>query len=228
MHRSGVKLRQCFPRAGCVRAASTRIRCGEIANGRYRAPDPWYHLSKTVVVRRLSPNNRKIEADDDPAVLLSGEMLQLMGFDHACAHLGGANRAGAIKRDLERRKGAWLQEGTRRSHGGIGGGELRGLGQASIRPSRFSPFMKKGCPTGDRPQRLGQQDYRHGDHKAGRLAIFLAGARPKSDRGYVSFGGNSLDPTGASLWGSRVGCLKNFFKHQTRQHRPHPGQDQCS
>jgi Uncharacterized protein conserved in bacteria (DUF2252) len=88
----------------------TRIRCGEIANGRYRAPDPWYHLSKTVVVRRLSPNNRKIEVDDDPAVLLSGEMFELMGFDLACAHLGGANRAGAIKRDLERRKGAWLQE----------------------------------------------------------------------------------------------------------------------
>ncbi len=90
--------------------SSTRVRCGEIANGRYRAPDPWYHLSKTVVVRRLSPNNRKIEADADPAALLSGEMLELMGFDLACAHLGGANRAGAIKRDLERRKGAWLQE----------------------------------------------------------------------------------------------------------------------
>jgi uncharacterized protein (DUF2252 family) len=88
----------------------TRIRCGEIANGRYRAPDPWYHLSKTVVVRRLSPNNHKIEADDDPAVLLSGEMLELMGFDLACAHLGSANRAGAIKRDLQRRKGPWLQE----------------------------------------------------------------------------------------------------------------------
>jgi hypothetical protein len=88
----------------------TRIRCGEIANGRYRAPDPWYHLSKTILVRRLSANNRKIEAEDDPAVLLSAEMLELMGFDLACAHLGGANRPGAIKRDLARRKGAWLQE----------------------------------------------------------------------------------------------------------------------
>jgi hypothetical protein len=33
-----------------------------------------------------------------------------MAFDLACARLGGACRAGAIKRDLERRIGAWLQE----------------------------------------------------------------------------------------------------------------------
>ena len=35
-------------------------RCHEIATGRYRAPDPWYELTGRVVVRRLSPNNRKI------------------------------------------------------------------------------------------------------------------------------------------------------------------------
>ena len=121
----------------------TRIRCEEIANGRYRAPDPWYHLSKTVVVRRLSPNNRKIEADDDPAVLLSGEMLQLMGFDLACAHLGGANRASAISAIWSAAKArgyrnspiAWRHRWRRTPR----------LGQS---PRRFSPFMKKGCPNG--------------------------------------------------------------------------------
>lgn len=90
-------------------ARSTRIRCGEIANGRYRAADPWYHLSKGIVVRRLSPNNRKIEADDDPSALQSAEMLELMGFDLAGIHLGVGSRAAAIKRDLARRNNNWLQ-----------------------------------------------------------------------------------------------------------------------
>jgi len=88
---------------------STRIRCGEIANGRYRAADPWYHLSKAIVVRRLSPNNRKIEVDDDPSALQSAEMLELMGFDLAGIHLGVGSKAAAIKRDLARRNKNWLQ-----------------------------------------------------------------------------------------------------------------------
>jgi hypothetical protein len=88
----------------------TRIRCGEIAGGRYRAADPWYRISKGIVVRRLSPNNRKIEADDAPAILLSDQMLDLMGFEIASVHMGGSNRAAAIKRDLARRKSNWLSD----------------------------------------------------------------------------------------------------------------------
>jgi uncharacterized protein (DUF2252 family) len=88
----------------------TRIRCGEIAAGRYRAADPWYRISKGIVVRRLSPNNRKIEADDDPAILLSDQTLDLMGFELASVHMGVANRAGAITRDLARRKSGWLAD----------------------------------------------------------------------------------------------------------------------
>lgn len=89
---------------------AARIRCAEIAGGRYRAPDPWYRISKGIVVRRLSPNNRKIEADADPAILLSDEMLDLMGFEIASVHMGVADRAGAIKRNLARRKSGWLAE----------------------------------------------------------------------------------------------------------------------
>jgi hypothetical protein len=89
---------------------ATRIRCGEIATGRFRAADPWYRISKGIVVRRLSPNNRKIEADDDPAILLSDQMLDLMGFEIASVHLGVGNRATAIKRDLARRKSNWLSD----------------------------------------------------------------------------------------------------------------------
>ena len=92
----------------------TRISCEEIANGRYRAVDPWHRFAKSTVVRRLSPNNRKIEVDDDPAALLSAQMLEVMGFDLAGVHLGIVNRSAAIKRDMARRKGGWLEDSATR------------------------------------------------------------------------------------------------------------------
>ncbi len=96
---------------------SAPLRCAEIANGRHRALDPWYRFVMPeasapchgLVVRRLSPNNRKIEAeDDDAAALLSGQMLEAMGLELANVHVGTAGAAGAIERDLQRRKDDWL------------------------------------------------------------------------------------------------------------------------
>jgi hypothetical protein len=86
-----------------------KIRSGEIANGRYRAVDPWRHITGNIAVRRLSPNNRKIEADDDLAHLLSTDMLHAMGADLASVHLGTADHGAAIARDLSRRKRGWLR-----------------------------------------------------------------------------------------------------------------------
>jgi hypothetical protein len=86
-----------------------KIRCAEIANGRHRAIDPWHHITDNISVRRLSPNNRKIEADDDLAQLLSPNMLLAMGADLAGVHLGSANNGAAIARDLSRRKRGWLK-----------------------------------------------------------------------------------------------------------------------
>ena len=61
-------------------------------------------------VRRLSPNNRKIEADDDLAHLLSPDMLHAMGRDLAGVHLGtGKQRQPPLRRDLSRRKRGWLK-----------------------------------------------------------------------------------------------------------------------
>jgi hypothetical protein len=86
-----------------------RIRCTEIANGRYRAADPWQHITGNIAVRRLSPNNRKIEAGDDLAHLLSPDMMLAMGADLAGVHLGTASNGAAIARDLSRRKRGWLK-----------------------------------------------------------------------------------------------------------------------
>jgi hypothetical protein len=91
--------------------ADARIRCGEIAGGRYRAPDPWYAVAGGIVVRRLSPNNRKIEADDPAMRTLSGRLLAVMGRELAAVHLGVADRRQAILHDLDKRDGnGWLAD----------------------------------------------------------------------------------------------------------------------
>jgi hypothetical protein len=89
-------------------SAASPIRYSEIAGGRYRANDPWCRIDDGIVVRRLSPNNRKIEADDDAADLLSPQMQQTMGLELANVHLGTADMRDAIERDLKRRKDGWL------------------------------------------------------------------------------------------------------------------------
>jgi len=91
------------------------IRCSEIANGRFRPMDPWYRVKDGVVVRRLSPNNRKIEVGDGSSTLIARDMLQMMGFELANIHLGTARRQDAIKRDLEKRERGWLTANARKA-----------------------------------------------------------------------------------------------------------------
>jgi uncharacterized protein (DUF2252 family) len=87
---------------------SKAVRCAEIAGGKYRAPDPWYILSRRhLVVRRLSPNSRKLELKDHRDVLLDPAMLRMMGQELANIHLGTVVRK-AIIRDLEERPRGWL------------------------------------------------------------------------------------------------------------------------
>ena len=85
-----------------------KIRCGEIADGRYRAPDPWYRITDGLIIRRLSPNNRKIEVGDKAVAAMSPRMLETMGLELANVHLGTSNDRDAIERDLKRQKRGWL------------------------------------------------------------------------------------------------------------------------
>lgn len=81
------------------------ILCESAANGRFRAPDPCYRLSNSIVLRRLSPNSRKLEVESYGAVLIDPRMLRLMGHELANIHLGtGKNwedRADKIKKHLK-------------------------------------------------------------------------------------------------------------------------------
>ena len=90
-----------------------KLRCKEIANGRYRAPDPRLAFESDIVVRRLSPNNRKIEAEDPTLARLSGKLLQAMGRELASVHLGVRDQRRAILRDLDKRQAGWLAESAR-------------------------------------------------------------------------------------------------------------------
>jgi hypothetical protein len=96
------------------RGAKT-LRCYEIATGTYRAPDPWYALSDNVIVRRLSPNNRKLDAETHPLELIDKKMLRAMGRDLAAVHLGLADARKEIARDLAKRKDGWLADAVKRA-----------------------------------------------------------------------------------------------------------------
>jgi Uncharacterized protein conserved in bacteria (DUF2252) len=86
------------------------LRCGEIAGGRYRSPDPWYDLVGTIVIRRLAVSNRKIEAKDDLFAILGPDLLRVMGHDLASTHLGIADRSSQILDDIQNRPREWLRD----------------------------------------------------------------------------------------------------------------------
>ena len=89
--------------------ADAPSRCADIANGTYRAPDPWYAVNDGIVVRRLSPNNRKVEVEQRADFLLTADMHSVMGRELANIHIGTAGAsAAAIGDDIKSRKRKWL------------------------------------------------------------------------------------------------------------------------
>lgn len=84
------------------------LRCGEAATGPFRSPDPWYQMTGTLVVRRLSPNNRKLDAEKELVPLLSKDMLGAMGIELGNIHAAARDTAKLVLRDLQRREEGWL------------------------------------------------------------------------------------------------------------------------
>jgi hypothetical protein len=91
------------------------LRCYEIATGKYRAPDPWYAVADEVVVRRLSPNNRKLDAETHPLELIDKKMLRLMAHDLASIHLGLVDGRKTIEHDLRKRGATFLADAVKRA-----------------------------------------------------------------------------------------------------------------
>lgn len=87
------------------------LRIDAIVRGRHRASDPWYRLDADgVLVRRLSPNNHKIEMDVLGRWIFEHDLLADMGREVANTHLSDDGAAAAIAADLARRGTRWLAD----------------------------------------------------------------------------------------------------------------------
>ena len=114
-----VILASAWPPGERCTGAEQAMRNDAAARGKFRANDPWYRLKGNLLVRRLSPNNRKLEAEGGSINLLTPDMLRTMGLELANVHLGTGNRRGAILRDLSRREDDWLSTNTKRAAAGV-------------------------------------------------------------------------------------------------------------
>jgi hypothetical protein len=112
--------------SGWVRAhgGSRKLRCEAIATGKYRSPDPYYGLRGRVLLRRLSPNDFKIETTQDETkepdktdenhkvverrAVVNADVLQAMGHELASIHRGTHGRRKLILSDLRKRGDRWL------------------------------------------------------------------------------------------------------------------------
>jgi Uncharacterized protein conserved in bacteria (DUF2252) len=80
----------------------------ELANGRYRAPDPFLQVRNKFIVRRIGADSHKIELGDDAGAMLRLDLLRAMGFDLASIHATDSATTRAIRRDLRKRPRGWL------------------------------------------------------------------------------------------------------------------------
>ncbi|WP_165191124.1 DUF2252 family protein [Caulobacter soli] len=92
-----------------ARGGDPVMRIGDIAAGRFRAVDPHYRVADGIVVRRLSPNSRKIEVKDSSEQLLHREMLTAMGWEIANCHMGDGGRAPGLAAHVAALPDGWLR-----------------------------------------------------------------------------------------------------------------------
>ena len=80
----------------------------ELANGQFRAPDPFLDVRDKFILRRIAADSRKIELGDAAGSELRISLLRAMGFDLASIHAAGSPGARALRADLKKRPRGWL------------------------------------------------------------------------------------------------------------------------
>jgi hypothetical protein len=80
----------------------------ELANGQYRAPDPFLDVRDKFILRRIAADSQKIELGDDAGSGLKSSFFMAMGFDLASIHAAGSPGAAALRADLKKRPSGWL------------------------------------------------------------------------------------------------------------------------
>ena len=80
----------------------------KVANGKYRAPDPFLEVHGKFIFRRLAADSRKIELADVGSSTIKIIILEAMGFDLGSIHAAGSPDAAALAADLRKRPRGWL------------------------------------------------------------------------------------------------------------------------
>jgi hypothetical protein len=80
----------------------------KVADGKYRAPDPFLDVHGKFIFRRLAADSRKIELADVGGSAIKIDILEAMGFDLASIHAAGSPGVAALAADLRRRPRGWL------------------------------------------------------------------------------------------------------------------------
>jgi Uncharacterized protein conserved in bacteria (DUF2252) len=82
----------------------------KLATGRYRAPDPYLHVRKNFVFRRLAADSRKIELGKHAGADIKLDLLRAMGSEIASIHAATDRAAIRIEKDLRMRPRKWLHD----------------------------------------------------------------------------------------------------------------------
>ena len=80
----------------------------KLADGLYRAPDPFLRVHGKYVFRRIGADAQKIELGKNPGKKLERKLVGAMGFDLASIHAADARGKRAILADLKKRPDGWL------------------------------------------------------------------------------------------------------------------------
>jgi Uncharacterized protein conserved in bacteria (DUF2252) len=78
-----------------------------LANGKYRAPDPFLDVHDEFIFRRIAADSRKIELVDAGGSIRVN-VLQAMGFDLGSIHAASSPGVRALRADLKKRPRGWL------------------------------------------------------------------------------------------------------------------------
>lgn len=88
-------------------------RLNEIMNGLSRAPDPFVRTGHGFLVRRISPDTRKVERSSGFDRKLDAKLVRAMGSEIGSIHSQSAELTDSILGDRHIRDGAWLLEAAK-------------------------------------------------------------------------------------------------------------------
>ncbi|WP_439365385.1 DUF2252 family protein [Bradyrhizobium sp. DASA03005] len=85
----------------------------DVARGEFRAPDPHLKLKGGYIIRRIAPDQRKLELSNRSHPRLRLDLLWAKGFDLGAIHAGTGGARPKIEHDLDGRKDDWLHSAAK-------------------------------------------------------------------------------------------------------------------